>query len=141
PRASGFTVVAFSRWRLRGSTVAYARRRTAYRAASTFLVVVRDARTGRTIRAVDAAPKQGGQAADVPGGGVRDIVVAPDGRVAWIVTNPYALGATQVWKADGYGTTLLDQADGIAPASLDLAGDIVRWVRDGVAQQAALAPA
>jgi hypothetical protein len=142
--SSGLVVVTLSRWRLQGSLVAYARERGFYKEFPTFLIVVRDVRSGRTLRTVNAAPSDGSNE-DPPDEawrtiGVRDLVLTADGRVAWIVTNPLARGVpTQVWKADRAGVGLLDAGPDVGPASLELSGDVVRWVRDGVSQTARLA--
>ncbi|MCW2992731.1 MAG: hypothetical protein JWQ18_226 [Conexibacter sp.] len=144
----GLTVVDLSRWRLRGSLLAYARKKGVYKAPPTFVVVVRDVRTGHTLRALNAAPPDGSGSAlgydsqlDL---GVRDLALTTDGRVAWIVTNPYAKGAflgdaaTQVWKADRAGVALLDPGPDIAPGSLELTGDALQWLRGGQSQSATL---
>ncbi|MCW2992733.1 MAG: hypothetical protein JWQ18_228 [Conexibacter sp.] len=149
PPQADLTVVDLSRWRLRGSLLAYVREKAFYKESPTFVVVVRDARTGHTLRALDAAPPDGSGSAvgydqqlDL---GVRDLALTADGRVAWIVTNPYAKGfvmgdaATQVWKADRAGVTLLDPGpDDIAPGSLELTGDALQWIRGGQPQSATL---
>jgi len=145
---AGLTVVDLLRWRLRGSLLAYVRKKGVYKAPPTFVVVVRDVRTGHTLRALDAAPPDGSGSAvgyeqqrDL---GVRDLALTADGRIAWIVTNPYAkeayaVAATQVWKADRAGVALLDSGPNIAPGSLELTGDALSWLRGGHPQAAALA--
>jgi hypothetical protein len=112
------------------------------------VVVVRDVRTGQTLRALDGTPPdcRGSvtnydQQLDL---GVRYLALTADGRVAWIVTNPYAKGRfvgeapTQVWKADRAGVALLDSGPDIAPGSLELTGDALQWIRGGQPQSSTL---
>jgi hypothetical protein len=57
-----------------------------------------------------------------------DMVLAPDGAVAWIE------GSTPrfpVWKSDGDGAAKVDDGDEVAPESLALSSRIVYWTRAG----------
>ena len=104
-------------------------------------VVVKDLRTGRTLRDEPTGK------ARTPGGepelefGIGDttaIVVKSDGSVAWIVGTSKANGGYQVHAADGAGSSVLASGPDIDPSSLALARSTVYWTQAGQAHSAPL---
>lgn len=133
PRARDLDVESLSVFRLRGSTLAYARQYTRFRGGSSYQVYVRSARTGKVIRVVEAFDNQ------VPDReralrdpvGLTDLVVTEHGALAWIARNPFAAGSTrEVRKSDAAGDALLDSGSAIDLRSLTPRGTGVAW-REG----------
>lgn len=139
PPAEDLDVDRVNRFRLRGRFLAYQRIHVAFRGRTTFTIELRDVRTRRLARRVDAAPDGGAVRPSSARDGVRDLVVSRGGALAWIVQNPYAPGSRlQVWRSDAAGDALLDQGDRIDPGSLSLAHGVVRWRADGERRSARL---
>jgi hypothetical protein len=94
------------------------------------LVIVRDLRTGQTLRRLPS---------DVLGpdraGPVMMIVVKSNGSVAWIVQDSGATTSQpaeyEVHAADASGERVLASGAGIDPSSLALAGSTVYWTQEG----------
>lgn len=136
PPAEGVDIDEVDRFRLNGRFLAYQRTHVYFRAGTSFTIEVRDVRTRRRTRSVNATPDEGGSMSS-PGDGVRDLVVTRRAALAWIAKNPYAAGPRlQVRRADTTGETLLDSGDEIAPSSLKLSGSTVRW-RNGSEEKSA----
>jgi hypothetical protein len=64
-------------------------------------------------------------------GPVWEIVLAPDGDVAWITDADASQGARQLHIADAAGARLVTNGPDIEPGSLALAGHTVYWTQGG----------
>ena len=73
-----------------------------------------------------------------PFDGCRDVevVMAPDGRLAWQVRGRRLGRASRTWSPAG--TTVLDAGPGVEPGSLAIDGHTARWTRAGEPQAADL---
>jgi len=139
PPADDLDVERVGRFRLNGRSLAFQRVHVFFRARTSYTVELRDVRTRRLVRRVDAAPDGGTTGPSRPGDGVRDLVVTRGGALAWIVRNPSAPGPRlQVWRSDASGEELLDTGNGIAASSLSLDGAVVRWRNGGERRSARL---
>jgi hypothetical protein len=108
-------------------------------------VAVRDLRTGRVVHRAPTggtklAPTTKPYTVPEPGdyvgvGPAVDVVVRPNGSVAWIAKNLGYDGMQagyEVHVLDRHGRRILAHSPHIAPRSLKLIGDEIHWVEDGV---------
>ncbi|MEA2308320.1 MAG: hypothetical protein QOI65_606 [Thermoleophilaceae bacterium] len=65
-----------------------------------------------------------------------DLVLAPDGAVAWIEGSSPTF---PVWKSDGDGAAQVDDGDDVAPESLALSSRTVYWTKAGAPYSTSLA--
>ncbi len=100
-------------------------------ASSTWLVIVRDARTGRVVRTVPTgtATPQHPWLKFVGDGETTTIVVKRDGSVAWITDTALTTNRYEVHSSDESGSHVLAVGSNIAPYSLALAGNILYWTQ------------
>jgi hypothetical protein len=104
----------------------------------TFLVVVRDLRSGRVLRQVPTGSST--KPARVGIGPVSALVLKSDGAVGWIAANEAGAssGKYEVHAADATGARLLASGPGIEPGSLALGGSTLFWARSGQAASSLL---
>ena len=128
PPAEDLDIDRVDRMRLNGRFLAYQRVHVVFRGSTTFTIEVRDVRTRKLLRTVNAAPPEGATRTNSSRDGVRDLAVTRGGALAWIVQNPFVPGPRlQVRRADAAGEALLDDGDAIVPASLELRATRVKW--------------
>jgi hypothetical protein len=114
---------------LAGSVVAYELHNTIARIEASWLVVVRDLRTGRIL---ERLPTGSSTSSEVLGGGpTAGIVVKADGSVAWIVDGGEARGGLHVQVVDKAGSRTIASGMDIAPNSLALVGSTLYWTQGG----------
>ena len=133
---------------LDGSMLAYEKHETSgsryYREgeslSSTWRVIVRDARTGRIVRAVPTGTAQPAHPwfHFVGDGETTMIVLKSDGSVGWITDTLQENNRYQVHAADRNGSRLLATGDDIEPDSLALAGSTLYWTQEGKPMSAPL---
>ncbi len=130
---------AIGRLTLAGTIVAFERSGTTeanpsigFEGTAEWFVVVRDLRNGRTLRTLPTgvlAPARNGY---VGVGPTTDIVVKPDGAVAWIADSSRETGRYEVHAADQNGSRLLAVSSSIDRSSLALAGSTLYWSENGL---------
>jgi hypothetical protein len=107
---------------------------------ATYVVIVRDLRSGRLLREMpNGAPRLGSK--QVGAGPTRAIVLRADGGVAWIVEDEARRAARpvyDVYAADRTGTRLLASGEDVDPSSLALVGHRLYWLRATVPATAIL---
>jgi hypothetical protein len=97
-------------------------------------VVVRDLRTGRTLRdePTGTSARSGPDPEQTAGiGHTTTIVVKDNGSVAWVVSTGQENGGYQVHAVDTTGSRLLASGLDINPSSLALAGSTLYWAQGG----------
>jgi hypothetical protein len=97
--------------------------------ANTYLVVVRNLRTGRVIRKLPTGTPITPRPFWVGIGPTTTIVVKSDGAVAWIVDTGFPDGEYQVHAVDQSGSRVLASNPDIDPTSLALAGSTLYWTQ------------
>jgi hypothetical protein len=105
---------------------------------STWLVVVRDLRTGRLLHKVPTGTASPARPGVVGHGQVTEIVVEKDGAVAWIVDTVQPAATYQVHALDASGERVLAVGSDIEPLSLALVGKTLYWTQGGKASLASL---
>jgi hypothetical protein len=103
---------------LSGSVVGYQEFVVRTEASSRWTVVVRDLRTGRVLHRADST-----------GSFVQDIVLKPDGAVAWIVDTNFLPAEHSVVALDKSGIRTLASGPSVVPSSLALAGSTLYWTQ------------
>lgn len=153
----GSVSTALRRFRLNGDLVAYEQTRTeedfSEEGSGQRTVVLRSARSGRTLRSLPALVVRGAAFAEAePDDGVRDLVVSAMGDLAWIVRNPNAIKppepnvntssrSTEVYTAPrGSAPTLLDQSDAIRQTSLRRRGCTISWLHGPTSRSGRVCP-
>jgi hypothetical protein len=102
-------------------------------------VLVRDLRTGRTLRKEPTGtPLNPALNENFGVGPTTAIVVKSDGSVAWIANAGKEEGGYQVHAADRAGSRLLASGPDIDPSSLALAGNTLYWAQGGQPRSARL---
>ena len=99
----------------------------------TWLVVVRDLRTGRVLHKIPTGTPVPPNPLLVGTGSTVVIVVKTDGSVAWIVEYPVGPETTkyEVHALDKTGNRVLASGTDIGPHSLALAGSTLYWTQGG----------
>jgi hypothetical protein len=97
---------------------------------NTYLVVVRNLRTGRVIRKLPTGTPVTPKPSWVGIGLTTAIVVKSDGAVAWIVETGFPT-EYQVHAVDKSGSRVLASGADIGPSSLALAGNTLYWTQGG----------
>lgn len=107
---------------------------------STWRVIVRDARTGRIVRAVPTGTAQPAEPwfHFVGDGKATMIVLKGDGSVGWITDTEQENNRYEVHAADHNGSRVLATGDDIDPNSLALAGSTLYWTQEGKPMSARL---
>jgi hypothetical protein len=121
---------------LSGSVVAYELRNTIRRFEASWLIVVRDLRTGKVLDRLPTGPSTSPE--ELGGGPTAGIVVKPDGSVAWIVDGGEARGGLHVQVVDRAGSRTIASGMDIAPDSLALVGSTLYWTQGGKPSAATL---
>lgn len=126
--------------RLAGAIIAYGKSSDAEEipptaSSSSWLVIVRNLKTGRIVHKVPTGPSS---AHEVGRGPVVALVAESDGAVAWINGSGDAQADHEVHLLDRAGERLVASGRGIAPSSLKLDGRTVSWVQAGRLSSAAL---
>jgi hypothetical protein len=103
--------------------------------SSSWLVIVRDLKTGRIVHKVPTGPSS---AHEVGRGPVVALVAKSDGAVAWISGSDNAQEDHEVHVLDRAGERLVAAGPGIAPSSLKLDGRTVSWTQAGRLSSATL---
>jgi hypothetical protein len=98
--------------------------------ANTYLVVVRNLRTGRVIRKLPTGTPVTPRPLWVGIGPTTAIVIKSDGAVAWIVETGFP-AEYQVHAVNKSGSRVLASGVDIAPSSLALAGNTLYWRQSG----------
>jgi hypothetical protein len=96
---------------------------------SSWLVIVRDLRTGRVLHRVPTGTSTSPE--DVGGGFTSGIVVKNDGAVAWIVEIRYHPVEFEIHVVDRQGSRILASGTNVDPQSLALAGSTLYWTQGG----------
>jgi hypothetical protein len=99
-------------------------------ATNTYLVVVRNLRTGRIIRSLPTGTPVISRPSWVGIGPTTEIVLKSDGAVAWIVETGSPT-EYQVHAVDQSGSRVLASGTDIDPSSLALAGSTLYWTQGG----------
>lgn len=108
---------------------------------------VRDLRSGRLLRSVDAGAVGCGCAfgSNVYAGAIAGLQVKENGSVGWIVQERRCqchpgveLTPARVYAVDTAGRRLLDAGPGVQADSLKLSGSTLTWIRDGALRSATL---
>ena len=136
---------------LAGSIVAYEGGSASSHYGTSWLVIVRDLRTGKVLHSVPTGTpahpepprtEDGITGQDVGIGPAAAIVVKSDGAVAWIVEAPnQGSGANyeyQVHAVDSTGSRVLAAGPEVEPRSLALAGSTLYWMVGGKPMSATL---
>jgi len=156
---------------LSGAVIAYEEERLddgqGFRGFRVSLVLVRDLRSGRLLHQLPTGsllhPETNlypGEQASIGVGRTEQIIVKPDGAVAWIAwdyerspgkapevqectptchfSEPPYIAYYDLYKSDRTGTHQLAGSTGVAPHSLKLTGNTVHWTEDGKAMSATL---
>jgi hypothetical protein len=105
--------------------------------AVSFMVVVRDLRSGRILHQVPTGTPVSNPFAIGVGRAVA-IVLKTNAAVAWIAKAPPYEGTYQVHALDSTGSRLLATGAEIAPSSLALAGSTLYWTQGGEPMSAPL---
>jgi hypothetical protein len=95
---------------------------------SSWLVVVRNLRTGRVLHKVPTGPSS---SRSVGAGPVGALVVKSDGAVAWVTGADNAQSPHEIHAIDRKGSRLLATGLGIYPLSLRLKGSTISWTQNG----------
>ena len=142
-----------SRFRINGKRVAYAEGRLGADDLSRASVprrriLVRNARSGRVVRTLDAAAVRGCAFCEPqPDDGVRDLELTRAGDLAWIIQNPFAIAPPQPnVNTSSRSVEVYVAPAGQAPRSVDLGDDIrptmrrrgcsVSWLHGAAARSA-----
>ena len=124
---------------LAGPIVAYEQQATPCDPGCSWLVVVRDLRTGRTLRKEPTGVNTRFVGFREGIGPTSAIVIKTDGSVAWIANaQEVEGGGYQVHASDRAGSRLLASGTDIEPSSLALAGSTLYWMQNGKPQSATL---
>ncbi len=99
-------------------------------ATNTYLVVVRNLRSGRVIHRLPTGTPVTPKPSWVGIGPTTAIEVRGDGAVAWIVETGYPT-EYQVHAVDRTGSRVLASGADIGPSSLALAGSMLYWMQGG----------
>ncbi len=97
-------------------------------AANTYLVVVRNLRTGRVIRKLPTGTPVTPRPSWIGIGPTTAIVAKNDGAVAWIVETGFPT-EYQVHAIDKSGSRVLASGSDVDPSSLALAGSTLYWTQ------------
>lgn len=100
-------------------------------ATNTYLVVVRNLRTGRVIHKLPTGTPATPRPSWVGIGPTTALVVKSDGAVAWIVETGYPT-EYQVYAVDKSGSRMLASGANIEPYSLALASNTLYWTQGGL---------
>ena len=107
-----------------------------------WMIDVRDLRTGRIVREAPTATRQPPQSGLIGNGFARSLVLSGDGAVAWIVETVRGTEATlaqyEVHALDDGGQRVLASGGDIDPHSLALAGKTLYWKQGALPQLASL---
>ena len=130
---------------LAGTVVAYERFSEGFDVASgtgggKWHIIVRDLRTGRALHDVLTGTMSPLRAEYLGIGPTSDVVVKPDGSLAWIAVGAIGpeYGIYQVHALDASGSRTLAVGPSIGPTSLALAGSTLYWSEGGHAASAPL---
>ncbi len=116
---------------LAGSLVAYEYSKSGIE-EFTWLVVVRDLRTGRVLHRVPTGTPRSPNPLLIGAGSTTVIVLKSDGSVAWIVEKPVKNETEyEVHALDKTGNRVLAVGTDIGPKSLALAGSTLYWTQSG----------
>lgn len=117
---------------LTGTLVAYERFSTDGEGESSFWIIVRDLRSGRTLHRVPTGTPVSPNTQVTGNGFASDIAVKGDGAVAWINENEVGKAIEyQVHALDRTGNRLFATGTDIDPHSLALAGSTLYWTQGG----------
>jgi len=128
---------SFNPYQLAGSTLAYETeapyRNAAGDEAVAWTIVVRDLLSGRVLRRSPTGPSPG---PGVVGGAnvAEEMVVKPDGAVAWIVAGRENVAGRypwEIWAYDRTGRRMLAAGIDVDSTSLTLIGGTLFWTRGG----------
>jgi hypothetical protein len=98
--------------------------------SSRWTVVVRDLRTGRTLRKLPTGERDPRNPLNIGAGPTTTIVAKGDGSIAWIVETTME-DKYEVHAFDKSGARVLATGPDIAPSSLALAGSTLYWTQGG----------
>jgi hypothetical protein len=98
--------------------------------SNTYVVVVRNLRTGKVIRRVPTGTPATPSPKLVGIGPTTAIVAKPDGAVAWIAETGDPT-EYQVYAVDATGSRTVASSTDIEPFSLALAGSTLYWTQNG----------
>lgn len=121
---------------LSGTLVAFGESFAGGGARAEWLIVVRDLRSGKTLRRVPTGTPPAGFR-QIGAGVASDVVVKSDGAVAWL-TSAAPFPKMEVHVSGRGGTRLLASGNEIQPNSLALAGNTLYWTEGGVPRSALL---
>ena len=117
------TTVAWEEWKTRQPYNPWPNEKTEWQ------VIVRNLRTGRVLHEVPTGTRTIPDSAFVGAGPTTDIVVKPDGAVAWILDAEETQQRYQVHALDGTGERVLATGPNIGRASLKLSGSKLSWTQ------------
>jgi hypothetical protein len=128
---------------LAGTIIAYERSSTINGGRSSWLVIVRDLRSGRVLREVPTGTALSRNPSLVGAGFTTAIVVKSDGAVAWIVEKLLRSGGKlvlgfEVHAVDSTGSRVLASGPEIERHSLALVGSTLYWMQGGKPMSAVL---